>query len=319
MGQRTVLAVRGRLGAVAEDPTATTSVSVVMPAHNAALTIDEQLRALSRQSFEGDLEVIVVGNHCTDETAAIVGRHQRHFASLTYVAADQGWGCAYARNVGAEIARGELLLFCDADDVVSPGWVAGMVAALADADLVGGALVPFGDAPAWAVRASILPVERLPVGFEGLRHAVGASMGYRRAVHDALGGWDERFVVGGDDVAFSLEAQRAGFRLGFADRAVTRYRLRETVRTAAAQQRRYGRGRAVLAWHHLPERDRGLLTDAGRTLISSAGQVLHARSVDDLRVAYLRLSFQAARTAEMVRLRRGSSKRRGPRRPSVPR
>lgn len=284
-------------------------VSIVIPAHDAGRTIGAQLRGLAAQTFAGPMEIIVVGNRCYDDTAAVVASFTDTLADLIFVTADERIGCTYARNAGVDLARGGLLLFCDADDAVDPGWVAGMVAALEDADLVGGALEPLSGAPSWIVRTSIAPVRELPVAPNGLRHVVGASVGYRRDVHDALGGWDERFVVGADDVAFSLSAQRHGFRLGFAEDAVCNYRLRTTLREVASQQQRYGQGRARLTAHYLPELDRGLLVDVGRTLVSTLRQVAGARSVDDLRIAYVRTFFHAARTVEMVRLRRRGGRR----------
>ena len=78
---------------------------------------------------------------------------------------------------------------------------------------------------------------------------VSASLACRREVHDAIGGWDERFGAAADDVAFSLAAQRAGYRIGFAEDAVCHYRVRTTLRGVLAQQWRYGRGLATLnAW-----------------------------------------------------------------------
>ena len=47
-------------------------------------------------------------------------------------------GPAAARNIGVKAARGDLLAFCDADDVVQPGWLAGLVTALGRAEVVAG-------------------------------------------------------------------------------------------------------------------------------------------------------------------------------------
>jgi GT2 family glycosyltransferase len=152
------------------------------------------------------------------------------------------------------------------------------------------------------VRGSIVALEALPT-FLGRSYAVGASMGYRRSVHDAVGGFDERFECGGDDIAFSLRAHAAGFRIGFAPDARCQYRLRETVRGAAAQQRRYGQGRALLTAHYTPEHDRGVLQDIGRSLWEATRRLLAARSWDDVRIAYLRSSFQGARTVAMAQAR----------------
>ena len=46
----------------------------------------------------------------------------------------------FARNQGVAAAKGDLVLFCDADDVVDKHWIQSMVTALADLDVVGGSL-----------------------------------------------------------------------------------------------------------------------------------------------------------------------------------
>jgi FkbM family methyltransferase len=279
-------------------------VSVVIPARNASSTIGEQLRALSRQTYSGEFEVIVTGNQCTDDTQEVVESFAVALPDLHYVAADDRAGASHARNVGVASTRGDALLFCDADDVVDPGWVGGMVTALHDADVVAGVLEPRGRSPGWAVRNSFVPVRAMPVTLQGVAYAVGASMAYRREVHGAIGGWDDRFVVGGDDVAVSLKAQRAGFRMGFADDAVCRYTLRRTVRQAARQQRTYGRGEALLVTLYAPELDRGLAMDLGTLCRDVLRLAVSARSVDDLRTWILQMSFQGSRMVSLARLRR---------------
>ena len=49
-------------------------VSVIIPAHNEARVIDRCLRSMHRGSVTGELEIIVVCNGCSDETAAVAGR-----------------------------------------------------------------------------------------------------------------------------------------------------------------------------------------------------------------------------------------------------
>jgi len=281
------------------------SVSVVIPAHNAAATIGEQLTALRGQSFIDEFEIVVVGNQCRDATEEVVDGLSAGLP-LRYIAADDRVGASYARNVGVVAARGDVVLHCDADDAVDADWVAGMVGALDEWDVVGGALEPLACPPAWAVRSSFVPFVALPT-FRGRPYAPGASIGYPRRVHAAIGGFDERFECGADDVAFSLRAQDAGFRVGFAREARCGYRLRTTLREAAAQQRRYGRGLALLTAHYAPELDRGGIVDVGRTVLEGARRLVGARSVDDVRIAFLRTSFQSARTLEMAQHRRRSA------------
>ena len=121
-------------------------VSVVVPAFDAESTLGEQLGALAGQVGAPVFEVLVCDNGSRDGTAGVVwsfvGRSVGSVAwsGVRLVDASVRRGPAAARNVGAGRARGEFLVFCDADDVVSPGWVAALHAGLADHDLVAGGL-----------------------------------------------------------------------------------------------------------------------------------------------------------------------------------
>jgi len=88
-------------------------ISVIIPAHNEEAYLDRTLEALSQQNY-GWYEVIVVANGCEDHTAAIArGRCQR-----LIVLSQKSLGVA--RNLGARMARGEILLFLDADTLLEP-------------------------------------------------------------------------------------------------------------------------------------------------------------------------------------------------------
>ena len=88
-------------------------VSVIIPAHNEERYLRRTLESLQQQNY-GWFEVIVVANGCTDRTREVArGRCQR-----LIVLSQKGLGVA--RNLGARMARGKLLLFLDADTVLEP-------------------------------------------------------------------------------------------------------------------------------------------------------------------------------------------------------
>ena len=113
-------------------------ISVVMPVRNGMPWIEHQLRALAAQQSAVDWEVVVADNGSDDGTRSCVERWSERDPRIHLVDASARRGAAAARNIGVRSARGRLLAFCDADDVVRPGWLASMSAALADADLVAG-------------------------------------------------------------------------------------------------------------------------------------------------------------------------------------
>lgn len=221
-------------------------VSVVVPAHNAERTLDRQLSALAAQTFAAPWEVLVVDNASTDRTAKIAERWA-DILPLRVIPASERLGAAHARNVGTALAMAPLVAYCDADDEVDRYWLEEIVLALASADLVGGSLehhtVNDRGSLLWRGTdgAAALP---MPLGF--LPAAISANMGVRRSTWQAIGGWDEAFAHGGDDVDFSWRAQLAGHRLAFAPDAVVRYRHRDTVRGAMRQAGDYARAEVRL-------------------------------------------------------------------------
>lgn len=94
-------------------PAPSRMISVIIPAHNEEAYVGETLEALSHQNY-GWFETIVVANGCTDATAEVArGRCNR-----LIVLSQKNLGVA--RNLGARMARGELLVFLDADTILEP-------------------------------------------------------------------------------------------------------------------------------------------------------------------------------------------------------
>ena len=120
------------------------AVSVIIPAFNAAETLDAQLRALSQQQWGGTWEVVVADNGSTDDTVARAALRKDDLPALRVVDASGERGPSFARNVGARVADGDYLLFVDADDIVEPGWLAHMAEAAIDHPLIAGSLHEVG-------------------------------------------------------------------------------------------------------------------------------------------------------------------------------
>ncbi|HID64196.1 MAG TPA: glycosyltransferase [Anaerolineae bacterium] len=105
-----------------------------MPAYNAADTIGPCLEALLAQDMpRQEYEIIVVDDGSTDGTAEAV----RKFPGVRLFRQEKQ-GPAAARNLGAQQARGEILLFTDADCCPTPEWAAHLSAPLRqEAEIVG--------------------------------------------------------------------------------------------------------------------------------------------------------------------------------------
>jgi glycosyltransferase involved in cell wall biosynthesis len=109
--------------------------SVIIPASNEAAYIGESLQALLASDLgdRGPVEVVVVANGCSDDTAAVAGRFAAAAAArgwpLTVLVVAEG-GKLNALNVGDAAATGGVRIYLDADVHVAPTLVAELVAAL---------------------------------------------------------------------------------------------------------------------------------------------------------------------------------------------
>ena len=220
------------------------SATVVLPVRNGAATLDLQLAALAAQDHATPWELVVVDNGSRDATLAVVDGWKAKIPHLRIVSEPRR-GSNRARNAGVGAARGPVVLFCDADDEVSAGWVRHMVNALARFDVVGGALEVDRLNGASPMRALSVQRDGLPVLLDR-PYAVGANLGMTRAVFDAIHAFDVSFGIGCDEVEACIRAQLAGCSIGFAADAVVHYRVRDTTRDVFRQRFAYGLGRQRL-------------------------------------------------------------------------
>jgi glycosyltransferase involved in cell wall biosynthesis len=110
------------------------AVTVIVPAYNAARTIDRTLASVRAQTFEA-LEILVIDDGSRDDTAGRAARHAGEDARIRLIRQDNG-GVAAARNHGIAEATAPLIAPVDADDLWSPAKIEKQVAALKD-DSVG--------------------------------------------------------------------------------------------------------------------------------------------------------------------------------------
>ena len=94
------------------------TVSVLIPAYNAAETLPQTLAALKAQTRPAD-EIVVCDDGSTDATSAIAAS----VAGIRVIRQPNG-GVSVARNTLLRAATAEIILFCDADDLPHADWIA---------------------------------------------------------------------------------------------------------------------------------------------------------------------------------------------------
>jgi glycosyltransferase involved in cell wall biosynthesis len=102
-----------------------TTISIVIPAYNAARTITRCLESIFQQTYR-EYEIIVVNDGSRDATETILKKYKNTLKIINQT----NQGAAAARNTGARYATGEYLIFCDADIVLEKECLQKMAAAL---------------------------------------------------------------------------------------------------------------------------------------------------------------------------------------------
>ena len=187
------------------------TLSVIIPALNEERFIGETLQRIDQAAriLEGDqpcltVQIIVVDNDSTDHTAAVARRLG------AAVVPERIRNIALARNVGARIAEGEVLLFLDADTLIPPTLLSRIDSVMSDPFCVGGA-VDVHHRPARAILRLYVRCWRILGRLSGM--AQGAAQFCRRETFLALGGYDEGIYMG-EDVDFYWRMTRAARKMG---------------------------------------------------------------------------------------------------------
>lgn len=183
-----------------------------MPTFQRQHLLEAALDALLSQELREPFELVVVDDEASDVTRALVeSRAATTVVPLRYVATSGRRGPAHARNLGWRAGTGEIVAFIDDDCLARPGWLAGLVEAAADADLVQGRIRPH---PEQTDRGA--PFTRsLDQGASPFFET--ANIAYRRSLLEELGGFDETFPLpAGEDTDLGHRALEKGARRAYA-------------------------------------------------------------------------------------------------------
>lgn len=213
-------------------------ISVIIPAFNAQTTIAEQLGALSRSAVPFDWEVVVCDNGSTDGTADVVSQFTTAIPQLSLIDASARRGPAAARNMGVASAKAPLIAFCDADDVVGPGWLAAARKGLADHAFVAG-YRQFLHRRDEAERTGDYLGPNVHPFLPYLPYAGTGNLAIRKDVLLEVGGFDETMRTG-EDTDLCWRVQLAGHRLIFLPDMIAYIRSREGPRSCFWQAFSWG-------------------------------------------------------------------------------
>ena len=96
-------------------------ITVIVPIYNAESYLRDCLNSILNQTFF-DFEAILVNDGSTDNSLSIIKEYSQKDERFRYVD-KQNEGVSATRQRGLEEARGEFVIHCDSDDIVSPSWL----------------------------------------------------------------------------------------------------------------------------------------------------------------------------------------------------
>lgn len=236
------LAVAAPSGSVG-DP----SVTVVIPAHDAAATLPSTLRSL-----DPSIPVVVVDDGSHDDTAQVATLH-----GARVLRHERAEGPSAARNAGAEVVETELIAFIDADAEPPPGWLRVLAAHLSDEELGGAAprvVAAGGSGLVSRLEAGggVLDLGPAPglVGPDGRVPFASSTALLMRGRHfRQLGGFDASLRFG-EDLDLVWRLARAGHPVRYVPDVVVQHRSRERLGTHLRNVSRYASAAAPLDRRH---------------------------------------------------------------------
>ncbi len=196
-------------------------LSVIIPTYNAETTLPFLLDSLSNQSFP-EFEVIIVDDNSYDNSPQIVNSSPYKLIQLP-----KNHGPAYCRNIGAENAQGEILVFTDSDCRVHDKWIENIKGYFLKQDI-----------DAIMGKLTLMPSTFLGDSISALGFPAGGAIGFdkiwkvdengytkslstcncalRKEVFREVGGFDTSFPFpGGEDSLLAYDLLRLGYKIKY--------------------------------------------------------------------------------------------------------
>lgn len=233
-------------------------ISVIMPTRNRASILTAAVSALDVAARGHEVEVLIVDNGSTDDTAQVIQTLAPDNLALTGLHEPVAGVCR-AKNLGVRHARGNILVFTDDDCRVEPDYFNDLAAHYGrdSGPVIRGGRVELGDPTDAAITIKVddqpatLGNDQHPGGF-----VHGCNLTMSRAVLDTIGMWDERFGPGAQFVAaeeteLNYRAHKAGIPVHYVPDMVTRhYHGRKSLADVKKLNWQYQRGNGAVLGKH---------------------------------------------------------------------
>ena len=227
--------------------------SIIVPVFNRPDELGELLASLDKQEFR-DFEFILVEDGSRDKSDKVLEAYRGRFPYKYLDRENQG--PSLARNTGMEVAEGEYLLFVDSDCILPADWLLKISESLKEkpVDCFGGpdrAAEEFNDvqkAISFAM-TSFFTTGGIRGGSRQLDkfHPRSFNLGINRQLYKEMGGFPLTRMHPGEDMVFSIELIRRGYKTALFNNAWVYHKRRSTLKQFFRQVYRFGYTRYVIS------------------------------------------------------------------------
>jgi GT2 family glycosyltransferase len=207
-------------------------LSIIIPVFNNYSYTKKCILSLNQSNLTYKHEIIVIDNNSTDNTARFLSI--LNFKNLKLIQNKQNFGFAYACNQGARQAFGNHIIFLNNDTEVTANWVDGLTKCLTSNRNIGivgcKLLYPDNTVQHAGVAFSSIKVHHIYRNFAPSHPAVNkqrefqavtaACMLVPRKLFLSLGGFDESFINGFEDLDFCFRARSKGYKVMYTPESV---------------------------------------------------------------------------------------------------
>lgn len=236
-------------------------VSILIPAHNEELVIENTIKSMINLNYPKDkLEVIIINDHSSDQTGTIAEDYAKLYPFIHVIHNPLGGnGKSGALNRGLTYSKGEIIVVYDADNTPEPDAVKHLALVLLKDKKAGAAVGKFR-----VVNANKNLLTRFinieTITFQWLAQAgrwfwfrlvtiPGTNFAIRRSILETLGGWDEQALT--EDTELSLRVLNLGYDIRFFPAAITWEQEPETLRVWWKQRTRWACGNIYVIMKYL--------------------------------------------------------------------
>ena len=208
-------------------------VAVIIPTYNNWGFTHRCLKALLERNInKTKYEIVIVDNNSTDETRKSIQPFLKKYTNLKLILNEQNYGFAIANNIGAKSTNADYLVFLNNDTEVSGDWLDKLISASMDMNVgIVGAKLLYPDKTIQHAGVAIADYKNQLVAYHlfqkeakdyipanvyrNYQAVTGACLLINKNVFDAVGGFDEGYINGYEDVDLCFKVAEKGYKIKY--------------------------------------------------------------------------------------------------------